>query len=130
MADIAIDVKGLDQLIKQTGNAKMIIAEELRPAFLRSGLMIQRKAKETVPVDTGRLQKSITVFNTIAAKGMDAIISATAEYAPFVEYGTPVGTGAHGAPKPFMKPAAEQSSEFIANEFTEAAERIANRLTE
>jgi HK97 gp10 family phage protein len=63
---------------------------------------IELQAKRTVPFDTGTLQKSI---NTRKEKDKTYSISADANYAVYVEYGKPVGTGPHGGPKPFLFPA-------------------------
>lgn len=67
----------------------------------RSGLAIANQARMNAPVDTGFLQGSIDT--AVDSSGLAMIISPTAEYAVYVEYGT-----SRGAPEqPFMRPAVE-----------------------
>lgn len=70
---------------------------------------LQREAMQKAPVDTGNLKRSIML--NIAEDGMEATVTATAEYAAYVEYGTRFMDA-----QPYMKPAAEK----IRPEFQEA----------
>lgn len=62
---------------------------------------VQRRAMRTVPVDTGNLKRSILV--DVADDGKSATVTATADYAAYVEYGTRKMSA-----RPFMRPAAEE----------------------
>lgn len=55
-----------------------------------------KRAKELCPVDTGRLQASISV----SQDGNGAYVSAGTDYAPYVEFGT-----SKAAAQPFLVPA-------------------------
>ena len=70
---------------------------------------LQQEAMRKAPVDTGNLKRSIML--NIAEDGMEATVTATAEYAAYVEYGTRFMNA-----QPYMKPAAE----MIRPEFQEA----------
>ena len=67
---------------------------------------IEVEAKRLAPVDKGTLQQSIKAIR-ISNKTYKIAANATglAPYAPFVEFGKPVGTGPNGGPKPFLFPA-------------------------
>ena len=73
------------------------------------------EAQRIVPVDTGRLRASINVKKEFLVK----VIGTNVEYAPFVEYGQPEGTGPSGGPKPFMRPAFENNRRRVAEFFIE-----------
>jgi HK97 gp10 family phage protein len=64
---------------------------------------ISLKAQQIVPVDTGRLRASINVKREELKK----TIGTNVEYASFVEFGSPIGTGENGGPKPYLRPAFE-----------------------
>lgn len=65
-------------------------------------------AKRLCPVDTGNLRNSIThqQFDENTE-----IIGTNVEYAPYVELGHRKPNGGHVAPKPYLRPAAENHSE-------------------
>jgi phage gpG-like protein len=68
-----------------------------------SALAIETKAKELVPVDNGDLRKSIGI--DFSHDRLNATIETKLPYAAYIEFGTPVGTGAHGGPRPYLRPA-------------------------
>ena len=70
-------------------------------------------AQRIVPVDTGRLRGSINVKKEYLSK----VIGTNVEYAAFVEYGSPEGTGPNGGPKPYMRPAFENNKKRVAEFF-------------
>lgn len=82
---------------------------------------VQGAAMRIVPVKTGNLKRSIMV--DIAPGGMSAKVTANADYAPYVEYGT-----RYKAARPFMQPAAQ----IVQTELNggEAAEAALKRLEE
>ncbi len=51
-----------------------------------NGAQLQTNAQRKAPVDTGNLKRSIGI--SMKDKGMTAEVEPTAEYAPYVEYGT------------------------------------------
>ena len=74
-------------------------------------------AKLLCPVDTGNLRNSIT------HQQLDEnteIIGTNVEYAPYVELGHRKPNGGHVAPKPFLRPAAQNHSE----EYKAVIERV------
>jgi len=74
---------------------------------------ISLDAQRMVPVDTGRLRASINVKRDYLVK----VIGTNVEYAAFVEYGSPEGTGPNGGPKPYMRPAFENNKKRVAEFF-------------
>lgn len=65
-------------------------------------------AKKLCPVDTGNLRNSITHQQYDDNTEM---IGTSVEYAPYVELGHRKPNGGHVAPKPYLRPAAENHSE-------------------
>ena len=73
------------------------LAEEL----LRTVLEIERRAKSNAPVDTGRLQNSISSGLEDNVEGLAGVVGTDVDYAPFVEFGTQ-----RMPPRPFLTSAA------------------------
>lgn len=95
------NVKGLEELISTLERIPKELDKTVDAITESNAGEIELEAKRTVPFDTGTLQKSI---NTRKKKDKTYLISADANYAVYVEYGTPVGTGPNGGPKPFLFP--------------------------
>ena len=81
---------------------------------------ISLKAQQIVPVDTGRLRASINVKREELKK----TIGTNVEYATFVEFGTPVGTGENGGPMPYLRPAFETNKGRITEFFMKNIQNI------
>lgn len=83
---------------------KVLLASEDGPIaknILKKCVMIERRAKELCPVDTGRLRNSISSELRTENDNLVGIVGTDVEYAPFVEFGT-VRMDA----QPFLIPAA------------------------
>ena len=97
-----IKVDGMAQtrvLLKAIASKEEAAARKL---VKEGAALVQERAMRTVPVDTGNLKRSILI--DIAPDGLSGTVTATADYAAYVEYGTRF----MGA-RPFMRPAAEQA---------------------
>jgi len=109
-------VEGIDELNTVTAELRVkrarIGAQGIR-VIKRQGHQIERWAKLFVPVDTGYLRSTIgppVVQGSAASASAEVSVSATAEYAIYVEFGT-----RHMAPRAYMGPALDQvSPEFVA----------------
>lgn len=92
-----IQMKGIDRAVKSFERYKKTKTEQLRQETNRAALNIERKAKSTVPVDTGRLKSSIhPVFTggvdtaTGVRVGKDgAAVVTNVVYAPKIEQDQP-----------------------------------------
>lgn len=58
MADVAVDVKGLEEVLKKMGVAAEDIARAVAAATYQEGFALMAKSKPQVPVDTGRLRQT------------------------------------------------------------------------
>ena len=126
------NVKGLDELLKKLDNLQS--DKIVKGALTKSCLIVEAEAKERCPYDDGQLKQSITsvVDNNIGAVGTNV------EYAPYVEIGTGIYSTQGGGrqtpwvyqdangewhrtsgskPQPFMKPALEQNTSKIIDQF-------------
>lgn len=93
---VDVDVqKALNRIARYGGQAE----KGVRKAVLQSTMSIETNAKKRAPVDTGNLRSSIQG----EAKELEGEVTATAEYASFVEFGTRKAES-----QPFMGPAAEE----------------------
>lgn len=98
-----------------TNNASKVLAAEAAAkatALEIIGGKAESYAKRLCPVDTGRLRNSITHQqydeNT-------EVVGTNVEYAPYVELGHVTPSGNPVAPRPFLRPAAENhTSEYKA----------------
>lgn len=133
-----IDEASLNHLIDELANST-----ELRHAVGRATALVERKAKEKAPKDTGALRRSITSEVDYAEGGLlEGVVFTPLEYAPYVEYGTGLfaesGNGRKDVPwnyqddegnwhstsgqhpQPFMRPALTESREEILKIIKEA----------
>lgn len=88
--------RGLAKALKKSG-----LEAKVKQTVIRNASEMQKKAMELTPVDTGFLKRSIGL--TEWPSGFGISVSPTAEYAPYVEYGT-----RYQSAQPFMRPAFQQ----------------------
>lgn len=81
-----------------------LIEQKLKEACV----LVQDTAKQNCPVDTGRLQGSITY----AVEGKEGVVGSNVEYAPYVEGGTYKMAARH-----FLQNAGDSNREKIINLF-------------
>jgi HK97 gp10 family phage protein len=120
MASFSFTWAGLDELIGALeGNADRIPAQASAVAR-KSGLDIEARAKQTVPVDTGATKNSIGMdVDEVNGESVEVTVGPQTWYAPLLEAGTE-----RMPPRPFM------GSAFDAVEpgFVAAIAAIANPL--
>lgn len=96
---MGIEIKGAEKLAKKLKkNCDMGMVKKV---VRYHGAALQRRAMRTVPVDTGNLERSIGL--EVTDGGMTATVKPTAEYAPYVEYGTRFMNA-----QPYMRPSLEE----------------------
>ena len=99
-----IKVTGLDKLQKKL--KKNADLNDVKRLVKKHGGQLQEKTMRNAPVDTGFLKQHINL--DITDGGMTAEVEPTAEYAPYVEYGTRFMSA-----QPYLKPAYnEQKRKF------------------
>jgi|SRR5690625_602741 len=90
-----IEIKGMEPLIAKL--QKGIELKEAREVVKMNGAELHQNAQKLSPVDTGHLKRSITI--RISDGGLVAEVKPTADYAPYVEFGT-----RFMAAQPFIRP--------------------------
>ena len=132
-----IDENSLKTLADQLSNN-----EAFERAMGRACAVVERKAKENAPKDTGALRRSITSEVNATGGLVEGVVFTPLEYAPYVEYGTGLfaedGNGRKDVPwnyqddqgnwhstsgqhpQPFMRPALEECREEILRILKEA----------
>jgi HK97 gp10 family phage protein len=109
------ELQGVNIVLKQL-DALSNLDEVLSEAALAAANVIEGTAKEYCPVDTGFLMNSI-----VAERGQDkgtAYVTANAEYAPYVEFGTK-----NMAAQSYMRTGASKG----ARDATRAAQNVVNK---
>ena len=76
------------------------------------------EAKKIVPVDKGILKNSILTRKTAKATWQ---VYTSSGYGLYIEFGSPIGTGPNGGPRPFLRPAFERARKRI---FTELRQQF------
>lgn len=90
------------QLEQSTGEIRTRVAQAVRLV----GSKVERDAKIAAPVDTGFLRSSISTRVSGNANTSTAEVSASANYAIWVEHGT-----SRMSPQPFMTPAFQRNKQ-------------------
>lgn len=89
------EINGMEAL--QKGLKKNMDLTPIKQAVKANGAEMHQKAMRNAPADTGFMKRSITI--DIQNDGMEAHVYPTAEYAPYLEYGTRFMSA-----QPFMRP--------------------------
>ena len=152
MAEFKYEIKGIEGLKKALADPEFIKGPA-KEFLEKASALVERSAKEKVPVDTGRLRQSIaSEIQTTKAR-----IGSNLTYAPFVEFGTrphfpPLAamqpwavrhgfpTGRQGAflvaraisihgtkPRPYLFPALEENKSEIEGLLKELAAEVERR---
>ena len=90
---------------------------------------IELEAKRLAPVDTGKLRESIAT-QKVANKTYVIKANATglASYAPFIEFGRPIGTGPNGGPRPYLFPAFFKGRRNFTNDLEDLLDDTFNKI--
>lgn len=98
----SIKVTGIDELqMKLKKNVQM---SDVKKVVRKNGSDMQKKAQKNAPVDTGTLQRSITL--EMRDSGKTAEVEPTVDYGAYVELGTRFMTA-----QPYLKPAFDEQKE-------------------
>lgn len=83
---LEIKIQGVEEIMEQIDDlTKMRNAER---AMGKACALLERKAKEECPTDTGALRRSITSKVDKSNGKIEGIVFTPLEYAPYIEYGT------------------------------------------
>lgn len=91
MSDLRIEIANLEAWTRRFNGADRILTEELRKASQKSGLLVERKAKEYAPVWRGHLRRSITSVTETRSLVSTTKVGTNLPYARAVEFGRPAG---------------------------------------
>jgi HK97 gp10 family phage protein len=108
-----VSVLTVGQFAAELGREVTKVNAEASQVVRGAAFLCQRVAKQRVPVDTGFLRESITVGGlyggSLTPGALAAQVGPEAAYGGWVERGN-----GRTEPKPYMIPAAEQASEWMA----------------
>ena len=91
-----VKIVGIEKLQKKL--IRNMDASAVKTVVQKNGSEMQTKAQQKAPVDTGNLKRSIGL--AMRDGGLTAEVEPTAEYAPYVEFGTRFMNA-----QPYLKPA-------------------------
>lgn len=95
MAKRNVSLKGVSELtMKLKSNANM---KDVKQIVKQNTAELTQGAQRKAPVDTGNLRRSITM--DLSDGGLTGKVKPTADYAPYLEYGTRFQSA-----QPFMRP--------------------------
>ncbi len=120
LARINIDLRTIQNLQKVLKQIPSLVKEELGKAVLELTLIIEAKAKELCPVDTGLLRSSIM---PVVASWAEAYVGTNTHYAPYVEFGT-----RHSPAQPYLEPAFLEGQKQANKVFGRAVGRAISRF--
>lgn len=85
-----INFEGLAGALNKIQDFKTRATQVIAEAVEKAALRVEADAKDSCPVDTGRLRSSITTDGprVISGEEITAKVGTNVEYAPFVEFGT------------------------------------------
>ena len=102
MIEGKVDTYNLGKLLARARKASMDKIIKVNEEMGYAAYEMEEKAVEKVPVHRSGLKQSIAVEKR---QFLLWFLKAVKVYAAYIEYGTPTGTGPHGGPKPYMRPA-------------------------
>lgn len=94
-----INITGLTELTQKLDS--LLDIDELSDGMKKSCALIERSAKEKVPVQTGELRRSITSKVENNGREVTGTVYTPLEYAPYIEYGTGLFAEKGGRPMPW-----------------------------
>ena len=131
---MGVSVDGSEVIIQLDNISSNVLPDAIRKALEQSCLIVEGDAKTKCPVDSGQLRQSINH----KVEDNAGWVSTNVEYAPYVEIGTGIYSTQGGGrqtpwvyqdasgewhrtsgskPQPFMKPALEQNTSKIIDQF-------------
>jgi HK97 gp10 family phage protein len=102
----------IDKVLREVSKYGERVSDLIDRETAYAAFEVERLAKEEVPVDKGILKNSINNIRVGGFKGVRSMVSkityligSNVVYSRYIEFGTPVGTGPNGGPRPFLRPA-------------------------
>lgn len=102
----------IDKVLREVSKYGERVSDLIDKETAYAAFEVERLAKEEVPVDKGILKNSINNVRVGGFKGVRRMVSkityligTNVVYSRYIEFGTPVGTGPNGGPRPFLRPA-------------------------
>lgn len=83
---MSIEIQGADELLAKF--SKMEDGATIRKGMQQACVLVETSAKETAPIDSGALRRSIASRIEDGGATIEGIVYTPLEYAPYVEYGT------------------------------------------
>lgn len=102
----------IDKVLREVSKYGERVSDLIDKETAYAAFEVERLAKEEVPVDKGILKNSINNIRVGGFRGVRRMVSkityligSNVVYSRYIEFGTPVGTGPNGGPRPFLRPA-------------------------
>jgi HK97 gp10 family phage protein len=119
MADAEFKLEGIEELVTKNGKLALELGPIVREMLEKSIRPVERRAKQIVPVDTGRLRSSLASQIGPGPVPEWAEAGTNVNYARYVEFGTK-----YMKAQPYLIPAFEQSKPDMDLAVEEATKKI------
>lgn len=107
-------VTGIPQVRKNLALIEIGFKNEIEKAVLKATLLVEKTAKERVPVKTGRLRRSIRGGLSAVGRGfVEGTVGANTVYAAAVEFGRPLPGGGFSKKQPYLSRAVTENRSNI-----------------
>ena len=114
--EFEIKQSAIDKLMREVAKYGRRVSDEIEKETAYAAQEVRQIAVELVPVDKGILKGSIQaqkvggfVRGSRVLRGMAGkityLVGTNVKYARYIEFGTPIGTGPNGGPRPYLRPA-------------------------
>lgn len=119
------EIRGLEELQRDLEKAAQKLPPGLERVMGKATLVVERRAKKVVAVDTGRLRASIAPEVRRIGGEVRGIVGSNVEYAPYVELGT-----RYMKARPYLARALEEKKKAILKILGDFVTKIANIVAE
>lgn len=139
--EIDVKIEGMDELIKAFSALGEEAYEALKPFATEAAEVVLVKTRSKIKNRTGTLSRSLKIVKPGAKKSKSGVIFAKVTFGKEAAYGVPLELGhrlvffgkktLRDVPeKPFMRPAADESKEEVANIITAGMNEILEKWGE
>lgn len=131
MADISIEIKGLDRVLRGFQGLPGALQKAVREGMGKALWLVGSEAKMRAPVDTGRLRASIGAVSSLGVFEVKPIgtqivgrIGSRVVYAPYQELGWTTRSGRHIPGRHYLEGALKAKADAVVKLFERIIDKV------